>query len=89
VVVVEAKRPGGDAVLSDIVRMVEDAQAREAPVQRIADQVSGKFCYGVMGLAAATFGFWSTVGPALFPAVVPAGGPVLLALQLTCNVLVR
>lgn len=35
----EAKRPGGDTVLGDIVRMVEDAQTREAPVQRLVDNV--------------------------------------------------
>lgn len=36
---VEARRAGGDTVMSDIVRMVEDAQTREAPVQRLADKV--------------------------------------------------
>jgi Cu+-exporting ATPase len=36
---VEARRAGGDTVMSDIVRMVEDAQTREAPVQRLADTV--------------------------------------------------
>ncbi|CAI5462728.1 unnamed protein product [Closterium sp. Yama58-4] len=90
-IVVQASRQGGDAVLADIVRMVEDAQGRQAPVQRFADQVSGKFCYGVMGIAAATFAFWSTLGPKLVPAALAAAGPggsLLLALQLACNVLV-
>ncbi|CAI7831909.1 unnamed protein product [Closterium sp. NIES-54] len=89
--VVKASRQGGDAVLADIVRMVEEAQGRQAPVQRFADQVSGKFCYGVMGIAAATFAFWSTLGPKLVPAALAAAGPggsLLLALQLACNVLV-
>ncbi|CAI5462254.1 unnamed protein product [Closterium sp. Yama58-4] len=89
--VVQASRQGGDAVLADIVRMVEEAQGRQAPVQRFADQVSGKFCYGVMGIAAATFAFWSTLGPKLVPAALAAagkGGSMLLALQLACNVLV-
>ncbi|KAG0607893.1 hypothetical protein M758_8G062900 [Ceratodon purpureus] len=85
---VEARRAGGDTVMSDIVRMVEDAQTREAPVQRLADTVAGRFCYGVMALSGATFAFWTTLGPTLFPAVVPAGGPILLGLQLACNVLV-
>jgi Cu+-exporting ATPase len=39
---VQARRPGGDTVLGDIVRMVEDAQTREAPVQRLADKVSNQ-----------------------------------------------
>eukprot|EP00850_Spirogloea_muscicola_P005502 SM000025S08397 [mRNA] locus=s25:534932:540937:- [translate_table: standard] len=85
---VEAKKSGGDTVLGDIVRMVEDAQTRAAPVQRFADQIAGKFCYGVMGLSAATFTFWATVGSKLWPQVVPSGGPLLLGLQLACNVLV-
>jgi hypothetical protein len=50
-------------------------------------QVAGRFCYGVMALSGATFAFWTTLGPTLFPAVVPAGGPLLLGLQLACNVL--
>lgn len=40
---VEARRAGGDTVMSDIVRMVEDAQTREAPVQRLADTVDLDF----------------------------------------------
>ncbi|GAQ77947.1 Cation transport ATPase [Klebsormidium nitens] len=85
---VAARRGGGDTVLGDIVRMVEDAQTREAPVQRLADAVSGKFCYGVMATSAATFAFWRLAGPQLFPRLIPPGGPLLLALQMACNVLV-
>lgn len=44
-------------------------QARTAPIQRLADAVAGKFAYGVMGLSAATFVFWSTVGTRMFPQV--------------------
>ncbi|MQL78140.1 hypothetical protein Taro_010552 [Colocasia esculenta] len=36
---VQVKRPGGETVMGDIVRMVEEAQSREAPVQRLADKV--------------------------------------------------
>ncbi|GIL64015.1 hypothetical protein Vafri_18003, partial [Volvox africanus] len=54
---------------SGIARLVSDAQAREAPVQRLADSVAGRFCYGVMTAAAATFLFWLTAGPQLFPQV--------------------
>ena len=41
-----------------ILEQVEDAQAREAPVQRLADSIAGPFVYTVMTLAAATFSFW-------------------------------
>ncbi|KAI9176258.1 hypothetical protein LWI28_000495 [Acer negundo] len=52
---VEVRRPGGETAVGDIVRLVEEAQSREAPVQRLADKVSGQFTYGVMALSAATF----------------------------------
>jgi Cu+-exporting ATPase len=58
---VRAEHSGKDTAIADIVRLVEQAQARTAPIQRLADTVSGKFAYGVMGLAAATLGFWATV----------------------------
>jgi cation transport ATPase len=45
-----------------IGRLVAAAQAREAPVQRVADAVAGKFCYGVMAASAATFTFWQVLG---------------------------
>ena len=39
-----------------------EAQSREAPVQRLADAVAGRFCYGVMAASAATFAFWQLIG---------------------------
>lgn len=36
---VEVRRPGGETAIGDIVRLVEEAQSREAPVQRLADKV--------------------------------------------------
>ena len=86
--------------VAGIVRMVEAAQQREAPVQRLADEVSGKFVYGVMGASAATFAFWSLAGTKLFPQVLqtaafaataagsPATAPLLLGLQMAASVLV-
>ncbi len=66
---VRAERSGNDTAIADIVRMVEVAQARTAPVQRLADAVAGRFAYAVMGLAAGTFGFWASIGTRLFPQV--------------------
>ena len=40
---IEVQRPGGETVMGDIVRMVEEAQSREAPVQRLADEVTLSF----------------------------------------------
>lgn len=55
--------------MADIVRMVEAAQARTAPIQRLADSVAGRFAYGVMGASLATFVFWATAGTSMFPQV--------------------
>ena len=85
---------GEETQVAGIVRMVEAAQQREAPVQRLADEVSGKFVYGVMGASAATFAFWSTVGTKIFPQVLANGAvagvnaPLLLGLQMAASVLV-
>lgn len=37
------QRPGGETAMADIVRLVEEAQSREAPVQRLADKVIHSF----------------------------------------------
>lgn len=85
---VEVRRPGGETVMGDIVRLVEEAQTREAPVQRLADKVAGHFTYGVMAFSAATFMFWNLFGSRLVPAAIHQGSPLSLALQLSCSVLV-
>ena len=61
-ITIRATSTGTDSTLAGIGRLVADAQAREAPVQRLADAVAGKFCYSVMGASAATFAFWSLAG---------------------------
>lgn len=61
--VVTATRVGADTVLSRIVRLVEEAQGRKAPVQRLADLIAGRFVSIVIVLAGVTFGFWEWVLP--------------------------
>jgi Cu+-exporting ATPase len=56
--VVRATRVGADTALAQIARLVEDAQTGKAPVQRLADRVSGVFVPVVIALAVATLGFW-------------------------------
>ncbi|KAL6858864.1 hypothetical protein ACP4OV_017866 [Aristida adscensionis] len=85
---VEVRRPGGETVMSDIIHLVEEAQTREAPVQRLADKVAGNFTYGVMALSAATYMFWNIFGSQFVPSAVQQGGAMSLALQLSCSVLV-
>lgn len=61
-IVVRASSTGAGSTLAGIGRLVAAAQAREAPVQRLADTIAGRFCYSVMAASAATFAFWSTAG---------------------------
>jgi len=58
-----AERVGNDTMLSQIVRMVAAAQRSRAPIQRLADQVSGWFVPAVILIAVATFVVWALVGP--------------------------
>ena len=58
--VVRASRIGADTQLAQIARLVEEAQAGKAAVQRLADRISGVFVPIVLLLAAATLGFWLT-----------------------------
>lgn len=60
----EATRVGGDTVLSQIIKMVENAQAEKPPIQLLADKVAGVFVPLVMLAALVTFGIWLAVGPA-------------------------
>ncbi|MFD2347866.1 copper-transporting P-type ATPase [Sinorhizobium terangae] len=61
--VMEAGKVGRDTMLSQIVQMVADAQRSRAPIQRLADEVSGWFVPVVMAIAVIAFATWMAVGP--------------------------
>jgi Cu+-exporting ATPase len=61
--VIEAKKVGRDTMLSRIVQLVADAQRSRAPIQRMADQVSGWFVPAVIGVALLAFAAWAVWGP--------------------------
>ena len=61
--VLRADRVGADTVLSQIVRMVSEAQRTRAPIQRLADRVSGWFVPAVILIAVLTFILWAAFGP--------------------------
>lgn len=61
--VLRAERVGKDTMLSQIVQMVAEAQRSRAPIQRLADHVSGWFVPVVIGIALLAFVIWSLVGP--------------------------
>lgn len=61
--VMRAEKVGRDTMLSQIVQMVSQAQRSRAPIQRLADQVSGWFVPAVILIALAAFAAWSIWGP--------------------------
>jgi len=61
--VMRAERVGDETLLARIVQMVSDAQRSRAPIQQLADKVSGYFVPAVIFAAVATFVCWALVGP--------------------------
>jgi Cu+-exporting ATPase len=76
-----AEKVGNETLLAQIVRMVSEAQRSRAPIQRLADLVSGYFVPTVVGIAAAAFVLWSLWGPEprLAHAVVAAVSVLIIA----------
>src|SRR5918996_4014103 len=62
--VMRAEKTGSETLLAQIIQMVADAQRTRAPIQKLADTVSGYFVPAVIGVAIITFVVWSIVGPA-------------------------
>ena len=103
VITIKVTGIGQDTTLAKIVNLVEDAQTRKAPVQKLADTIAGYFAYGVMAIAFFTFCFWYFYGTKVWDSVlVSASGsmampmgqmtvetsPLLLSLKLAIAVLV-
>ena len=55
---VRAEKVGSDTMLAQIIKLVQQAQASKAPIQRLADAVSGYFVPAVIAIAIATFAVW-------------------------------
>jgi Cu+-exporting ATPase len=60
---VRAAKVGADTMLAQIIRLVQQAQASKAPIQRLADSISSYFVPAVIAIAIATFAIWFIVGP--------------------------
>jgi Cu+-exporting ATPase len=77
--VVRATRVGADTALARIARLVEAAQSRKAPVQRLADRVAGVFVPVVIALALATLGGWLAFGASAATAFTAAVSVLIIA----------
>jgi Cu+-exporting ATPase len=78
---VRAAKVGADTMLAQIIRMVQQAQASKAPIQRLADAISAYFVPVVMAIAIATFAVWFVASPppALTLALVSAVAVLIIA----------
>lgn len=87
-----ATRVGADTALAQIIKLVEDAQTRKAPIQKLADIVAGHFILAVHALALLTFFFWFFIGFEYFnvPATLGMGmtSPFLFSLLISITVLI-
>ncbi len=68
-ITLQVTRTGLETTLAKMIRLVETAQSRKAPIQSLADLISGYFTYGILTCAALTLGFWYFVGVPLWPDV--------------------
>jgi len=77
-----ATKVGKDTLLSQIIKMVEQAQASKAPIQKLADRVASYFVPVVIGIAVITFVAWLTWGPS--PAITYALVSFVSVLIIAC-----
>jgi Cu+-exporting ATPase len=77
--VVRATRVGADTALAQIARLVEQAQAGKAPIQRLADRVSAVFVPSVILIAALTFAGWLATGASASKAFTAAVAVLIIA----------
>ena len=75
----KATRVGTDTVLAQIVQLVQDAQGSKAPIQRLADQVTGWFVPVVITIAISTFVLWFTVMGNVSLALITTVGVLIIA----------
>ncbi|WP_309955944.1 MULTISPECIES: heavy metal translocating P-type ATPase [Variovorax] len=77
--VVEVKAVGAESVLARIIRLVEDAQAAKAPIQRLVDQVAAVFVPVVLLIALATLAGWLLAGAGIEVAMIHAVAVLVIA----------
>ncbi|WP_307593202.1 heavy metal translocating P-type ATPase [Variovorax paradoxus] len=77
--VVEVSAVGAESVLARIIRLVEDAQAAKAPIQRLVDQVAAVFVPVVLAIALATLAGWLLAGAGIELAMIHAVAVLVIA----------
>jgi Cu+-exporting ATPase len=78
-IVAETTAVGGDTMLAKIIRLVEDAQAAKAPIQRLVDRIAAVFVPVVLAIAAVTVAGWLVAGAPLETAVINAVSVLVIA----------
>ncbi len=76
---VEVTKVSGETVLAQIVKMMEEAQEKKAPIQKLADQVSGVFVPIVIGVSAVTFVAWFVATGSVEASLIPAVAVLVIA----------
>ncbi|SEF22936.1 heavy metal translocating P-type ATPase [Variovorax sp. NFACC27] len=77
--VIEVSAIGAESVLARIIRLVEDAQAAKAPIQRLVDKVAAVFVPVVLLIALATFAGWMVAGAGIETALIHAVAVLVIA----------
>lgn len=77
--VVAVKALGAESTLARIIRLVEEAQVKKAPIQRRVDEISAVFVPAVLVVALLTFGVWMVVSPNLPDAIMHAVAVLVIA----------
>lgn len=75
----KATKVGADTFLASIVRLIEEAQGSKAPIQRLADTISGIFVPIVVSIAVITFGAWWLIGSNFEEAMINAVSVLVIA----------
>jgi Cu+-exporting ATPase len=78
-IIMEACRVGAEMMLSQIIKMVAEAQRSRALVQSLTDRISGYFVPTVVGSALCTFAIWTVFGPSMAYALVSAVSVLIIA----------